>query len=85
MFVTILRLNVCVYRLFLISLLMDTFSILFIGGLPPPFGSPCFNVDILSLVCYDGLTHVRFYPVPPSLLLSLFAKLYWLRNFLLIP
>ena len=80
-----LRLNVCVYRLFEIFLLMDTFLFLFSRGLPPPFGSSRYFVDILSSVGYDELAHVRFYPVLPSLLLSLFAQLYLLRNLLLIP
>ena len=39
-FVTILRLNVCVHRLFVIFLLMDTFSFLFMRGFTSAFWLP---------------------------------------------
>ena len=53
-----LRLNVCVYRLFVILIVMDTFLFSFSRGLPPPFGSPSYFVDILSSVAYDELAEV---------------------------
>ena len=50
-----LHLNICVYRLFVTLIVMDTFLFLFSRGLLPPFGFPRYFVDILSSVGYDEL------------------------------